>query len=174
MSQPGTAAIKSASTSYLLSKISSLASLTIPNKASTQRNNNSDSHTKSAHSSPLQQQPHQPQNIITKIFNRKTSHQNLDPVLLSSSSSNSIDSPSTVVNNNDTIGSSSSPIHTAEHSATNKPKATSVKSLKKSSSKLAQANGSSSVSYSNLALGSRRPFKKRSQSIQTNVQGKLR
>jgi hypothetical protein len=119
--QHGGGSAKSASTSYLLSKISSLASLTMPkNYRGGNTTNDSINNTKSATSSPIQIAAASPStntttttttnnsNLITKIFNRKSGGQGMlladsppaptASTLLSSSSSVSIGNSPLVAN----------------------------------------------------------------------------
>ena len=164
--------MKSASTSYLLSKISSLASLTIPK---TGRLSSINSHTAAATTTNTTTATNP--NIITKIFSRKSIGQTTagecsPNIALSSSSSNSMSSPQQL---KQTAPDEVNPETNATTSAKIK---TSVKAIKKgSSAKLAAATATNgSMSYSNLPTtnlnGGRSPFnKKRSQSIQNGGNG---
>jgi hypothetical protein len=155
--QPASA--KSTSTSYLMSKISSLASLTMPkNHRLSNVNNTSASTLKSAQSSPLTGQTSPVTgnaNLITKIFNRKMAGTSESPP------------PGSVMTTATTTTMVSSPLTANQVSGDGLKSKTSVKAVKKSStSKLSGATtAGAAVSYSNLTAA-RRPFnKKRSQSI---------
>ena len=163
------AANKSASTSYLLSKISSLASLTMPKaKLSTTPTTNlstSSSVSSSSHggtTSPLSSHPPTGlmTNLASKFFSRKSSHQQqqqqqqLD--MLSSSSSNSIGSPN-IVHPNDLdqqrMSAASSPLafsielSNADAATTTKPRLN--KQLASASSSSSACSSSSSTSNLN-------------------------
>ena len=190
---------KSASTSYLLSKISSLASLTMPKtKLSTTPTTNlstSSSVSSSSHgctTSPLSshQQTGLMTNLASKFFNRKNSQQQLEAssYILSSSSSNSIGSPN-IIHPNDLdqrMSAASSPlafsIELNNAEATSKPRLN--KQLASASSSSSACSSSSSTSNLNATTttpaapthhvtSSRRPFKKRSQSTHANLDKKL-
>ncbi|CAF0788043.1 unnamed protein product [Brachionus calyciflorus] len=210
--------VKSASTSYLLSKISSLANLTLPKNrpsitpTSTTANSSSSS-SSSAQQSPIMNQQGLMNNLAnktTKFFNRKLSQQTLELsttplssnsyLILSSSSVNSIDqetqSPSLTMdyldeNNlddvccdeevncligqqnldyNDCASSSKIGYKTVQRIKNLKSASSSSSSTKSS---ISSSTNHVNVTTTTATTSSRRPFKKRSQSIHANLDNKI-
>lgn len=192
-----TGTTKSASTSYLLSKISSLASLTLPKSSNSSTGSSlSSSSASSYHQNHNTQQTTPPStstntshtiinsggnslmtnlaNKTTKFFNRKNSQQQMtndtsSSYMLSSSSSNSIGSP----NKNDIDTNPSSPLTFSIHHEANQrnPKysAVNLRTIKSSTSAYMSHNNSNN----NNTILSRRPFKKRSQSNHVKADEKI-
>jgi hypothetical protein len=180
----GNSSIKSASTSYLLSKITSFASLTMPKHQRTSTtttsaiidaaikkninenfNNNPASPTSTSSSSSSSANPlSNLANITTKFFNRKLQQSSESEAYLMTSS------------NNNSIGSSLSPYLFDETNCRLMNKLT--MSTSTNVNKYSSSSSSSNITFNqhqanivnaNITTSSRRPFKKRSQSIHNTL-----
>lgn len=192
--------IKSASTSYLLSKISSLANLTLPKSRQSVTPTSSSSSSSSAQQSPIMNSTGLMNNLAsktTKFFNRKLSQQQMEVsntplssnsyMILSSSSVNSIDqenpSPSITMDLDENFANNieeecdeeinclmNSNLDCSDGTKMTYKTVNRIKHLKSASGSSSSTKSSMST---NQVTSSRRPFKKRSQSIHANLNNKV-
>lgn len=190
--------VKSASTSYLLSKISSLASLTLPKSRPSVTPTSSSSSSSSAQQSPIMNNTGLMNNLATKttkFFNRKLSQQQIEVsttplssnsyMILSSSSVNSIDpdnpSPSVTMDLDENFTTNledecDEEINCLMSSDCNDGAKMAYKTVQRVKHLKSASSSSSSTKSSvstNVVTSSRRPFKKRSQSIHANLDNKV-